>query len=205
MRRPHELRNWADGAPGEVGNWSATPGVPFEPVVIDRGSYYASKDFYDPVQERRINWGWATIPGGAQSMARVVTWHPTLKQLVFSPAPEYERLRGETPLASWAPPRSPSTRRSRSPTAGRRRRQRLGRDGQFARPASACTIGVSVMSGALTVYLTFAAPSADGAASVAVGVQDGRASAPPPPAGTVGNGTCGVTNFGCDCTQPKGA
>jgi hypothetical protein len=30
--------------------------------------------------------------------------------------------------------------------------------------------------------------------------------APPPPVGTIGNGTCGATNFGGDCnTEPKGA
>ena len=40
---------------------------------MEKGAYYASKDFYDAPNKRRINWGWATIPGGSQSMARVVT------------------------------------------------------------------------------------------------------------------------------------
>ena len=33
-------------------------------------------------------------------MARVVTYHPVLKQLVFSPAPEYAQLHAATPLVS---------------------------------------------------------------------------------------------------------
>merc|ERR1719221_1677861 len=46
------LGTWVDGAPGEVGTWSATPGVPFDEVLIDAGSYYASKDFYDKPKGR---------------------------------------------------------------------------------------------------------------------------------------------------------
>lgn len=41
------LGTWVDGAPGQVGNWSATQGVPFEEVLIDSGNYYASKDFFE--------------------------------------------------------------------------------------------------------------------------------------------------------------
>jgi hypothetical protein len=78
----------------------ATPGVPFSEVQIDQGHYYASKDFYDPVKQRRINWGWATVAGGAQSLARTVTYHPILKQLVFSPVTELEKLRDSTPIGS---------------------------------------------------------------------------------------------------------
>jgi len=199
---------WLDGAPGEVGNWSATPGVPFEPVVIDQGSYYASKDFYDPVKQRRINWGWATIGGGAQSMARVVTWHAPLKQLVFSPAPEYEQLHGAAPLAKLG---ATSLTKYAPLSLADGWEDGVGNASDititFARPTEACTVGVSVMSGALTVYLNFGKPTVAGTASVAVGLQDGPpASAPPPPAGTTGNGTCGGTDFGGDCdSQPKGA
>ena len=71
-------------------------------VCVEKGAYYASKDFYDAPNKRRINWGWATIPGGSQSMARVVTYHPTLKQLVYSPAPEYDKLHGAS-LAKLGP------------------------------------------------------------------------------------------------------
>ena len=90
---------WVDGGPGEVGNWTAAPGVPLEEVTIDTGAFYASKDFFDKPHGRRINWGWATIPGGVQSMARVITYHPTLKQLIHSPAPEYDTLHSPTALA----------------------------------------------------------------------------------------------------------
>merc|ERR1712176_215053 len=54
--------------PNSLGTWSATPGVPFAETKIDMGNYYASKDFYDPVKNRRINWGWAQVaPGSTQS------------------------------------------------------------------------------------------------------------------------------------------
>ena len=52
------LGRWVDGGVGEVGNWSAAVGVPDEPMLIDAGAYYASKDFWDGATGRRINWGW---------------------------------------------------------------------------------------------------------------------------------------------------
>ena len=33
------LGTWVDGAPGEIGTWTATPGVPFDEVLIDHGAY----------------------------------------------------------------------------------------------------------------------------------------------------------------------
>ena len=44
-----------------LGNWANTPGVPRVDVVVDAGDFYASKDFYDPVNKRRINWGWVSL------------------------------------------------------------------------------------------------------------------------------------------------
>jgi len=61
----------------------------------DTGSFYASKDFYDPVKDRRILWGWATIPSGLQTLPREITWNPELQQLVFSPLEEQDQLRGD--------------------------------------------------------------------------------------------------------------
>jgi len=59
------------------------------------GHFYASKDFYDPVKKRRINWGWAQVPpASTQTLPRVITWNPELQQLVYSPAEEQESLRG---------------------------------------------------------------------------------------------------------------
>ena len=57
------LGTWTDGAPGEVGTWTATAGVPFDEKRIDAGRFYASKDFWDAPNGRRIHWGWVTIPG----------------------------------------------------------------------------------------------------------------------------------------------
>jgi hypothetical protein len=58
----------------------------------------AFSDFYDPVNDRRILWGWAQIPNGAQALPRHVTWHPELEQLVFSPLAEQAALRVSPPL-----------------------------------------------------------------------------------------------------------
>ena len=79
----------------ENGNWTGEP-----EVKIDQGNFYASKDFFDPVgnngQGRRINWGWATVPpASTQTMPREVTWNPELQQLVYSPLPEQDQLRGD--------------------------------------------------------------------------------------------------------------
>lgn len=52
---------YAPGAPKVLGSFVATAGVPFASALIDSGNFYASKDFYDPVKQRRINWGWAQI------------------------------------------------------------------------------------------------------------------------------------------------
>lgn len=64
------LGNWVDGAPGEVGTWSAVDGVPHDEKLIDAGDYYASKDFEDTPNQRRINWGCVTTPGSAQERER---------------------------------------------------------------------------------------------------------------------------------------
>ena len=52
------------------------------------------QDFWDPVRQRRINWGWARVPpSSTQTLPREVTWHPELQQLVFSPVEEQAALR----------------------------------------------------------------------------------------------------------------
>jgi hypothetical protein len=52
---------YVEGSVNTTGTWTATPGFSFEQVNIDAGNFYASKDFYDPVKDRRINFGWATV------------------------------------------------------------------------------------------------------------------------------------------------
>jgi len=197
------LGTWVDGKPGEVGAWNATPGVPFDEFLIDAGQFYASKDFWDAPNKRRINWGWATIPGGVQSMARVLTYHPDLKQLMHSPAREYEELRYPTPLAQLS-----STKvAAYSPLSLGKWADGVGNSSEvlvsFKQPTTPCTIGVTVLGGATTVFIDFV----PGATSVQVGIHDGPpATAPPPPVGTKGNGTCGATDFGKDCNvDPTGA
>jgi hypothetical protein len=83
------LGTWTDGASiDDPGTWS--------PVgterTIDTGNMYAGKDFEDTANNRRIFFGWATVATNPQTLARVVTYHPQLQQLIFSPAPEYEHL-----------------------------------------------------------------------------------------------------------------
>jgi len=86
--------------PKKNGEWTATPGVTFKETHIDKGKFYASKDFYDPVKKRRINWGWAQVPpASAMTLPREITWNPELQQLVHSPVEEQDKLRGDA-LAS---------------------------------------------------------------------------------------------------------
>jgi len=52
---------------------------------LDMGNYYASKDFYDPVKNRRIIWGWATVgDGDYQTLPRVITYDDELQMLSFA-------------------------------------------------------------------------------------------------------------------------
>ena len=146
------------GAPGEVGTWTPTPGVPYANdsyVLIDHGSYYASKDFYDLPHDRRINWGWATIAGGVQSMARTVTYHPVLKRLVFSPAEEYSQLHEEPPLAMQA---TATLRPGVSLSLGTWK-PGIGNSSDvnvsFVIPTHPTTMFVTVMSGALVITIDY--------------------------------------------------
>merc|ERR1719230_2239689 len=90
---------YIEGASHTTGSFNATPGIHagLDETMIDQGALYASKDFYDPVKQRRINWGWARTAGptNVQSMPREITWHPELQQLVFSPVEEQDSLRGK--------------------------------------------------------------------------------------------------------------
>ena len=59
-----------------------------------RGAFYASKDFYDPVGDRRILWGWAQVPpASVQTLPREILWDAHLQQLVFVPIEEQQQLR----------------------------------------------------------------------------------------------------------------
>jgi len=85
------MGTYVEGKIGELGAFTATAAQ----QLIDADALYASKDFYDPVKKRRINWGWAQVPpDSTMTMPREVTWHPELQQLVFSPLEEQDSLRG---------------------------------------------------------------------------------------------------------------
>ena len=114
----HQFGRWVDGAPGvgdkHAGLWTTMGGATVnisdcgrdsteqtddQCQLYDHGAFYAAKDFWDPVQRRRINWGWARTPHGAQTMPRSLTYHPQLQQLVSSPLDESSALRMLPPLA----------------------------------------------------------------------------------------------------------
>jgi sucrose-6-phosphate hydrolase SacC (GH32 family) len=102
------------GKPRTVGKWTPIDMSEryFERrgyATVDRpGMIYASKDFYDPVKDRRIMWSWAhgyprqitndTLPlekhFSVLTLAREITWNPELQLLQFSPIEEQRLLRG---------------------------------------------------------------------------------------------------------------
>lgn len=56
---------YTEGPAKTTGSFTATPGIKagLKETKIDMGRFYASKDFYDPVKDRRINYGWALTAG----------------------------------------------------------------------------------------------------------------------------------------------
>lgn len=89
---------YIDHGPKQLAEWvPSNPGTEYQ--IVDNGTYYAAKDFWDPVKQRRILYGWAQIQNGAQALPRVVTWSSQLKQLLFAPLPELRALRSRTALA----------------------------------------------------------------------------------------------------------
>jgi sucrose-6-phosphate hydrolase SacC (GH32 family) len=92
-----QVGTWQDGKPGQTGSFTPTPGFDFNRKIIDAGDFYASKDFYDPLKKRRINYGWATVsPGSTLSLPREVVWSQQMSQLLYLPLEEQKALRGDT-------------------------------------------------------------------------------------------------------------
>jgi len=143
---------YIDGPPGKPGVWTPTVDWAFGNAsqVADVGAFYASKDLAGPEPRgRRIVWGWTAYAGpfqGVLSLAREVTWHPVLRQLLFSPLAEQDGLRqlpklvdegpiplgagGVHQLGTWA-----------AGGAGRQSEVEVS----FALPRHAASFGVSVM------------------------------------------------------------
>ena len=132
-------------APKTNGKW-----VGATEVMIDSGTMYASKDFFDPVKKRRINWGWARQGPScisSQTLPREVTWHPELQQLVHSPLEEQNALRGDVlgKISAGTSIRGPQDiiDHKQSKDAGRQAEIRVS----FARPAAPARLSVTVMDG----------------------------------------------------------
>ena len=91
----------APGAPKVLGNFTATPGWEdmWAQRRIDVGNFYASKDNTYPTKaagvQRRINWGWATVPpASAQTLPREITFNAAARQMQQYPIDELAGLRG---------------------------------------------------------------------------------------------------------------
>jgi hypothetical protein len=87
---------WVDGelgpeGTGTVGSWEVTPGS--RSVPCDNGKTHASKDFWDPITQRRILWIWATVPSGVMAIPREITYHPGIQQVVYTPVAEMAQMR----------------------------------------------------------------------------------------------------------------
>ena len=188
----HSGKDWMSvgsytaGAPKTLGTWT----VMGKEVLIDTGQFYASKDFYDPVGKRRINWGWAQIAYGpwndgspwdssAHTLPREVTWNPELQQLVFSPLVEQSQLRGSIvgQLKAQALPANKSLSLGLPRGAGNQTELVVS----FERPTVAVKLTVEVMVGgagtgvAFTIDYTPPAADATGASVVPVSCPSIRA------------------------------
>ena len=92
-----QVGTWTDGKPGSEaeggtpGEWQILPGT--GTVFQDKGKTHASKDFFDPVKDRRILWVWGTVPSGIQTVPRELTYHPGLMRVVWNPVEEMIALR----------------------------------------------------------------------------------------------------------------
>lgn len=87
---------YTEGLPGQIGSFQPTPGFDFEKRLVDAGNFYACKDFYDPLKQRRINYGWAMVsPGSALSLPREIVWSQAMQELLHVPLKEQESLRGD--------------------------------------------------------------------------------------------------------------
>ena len=204
-----QVGSYVDGAPGSVGVWSPLTNE----TEMDKypSTYKSAKDFWDGAKSRRIWWGWV---GGTKSIPRVATFHPQLKQLIWSPMKEMAQLHtGGAPLASIVDvPLQSGRPHSILPGAGNIGGGGGGGGGgaaagtvadinvSFALPASAGTLAVEVLGGTLTTFIEFVPPpphlasAATSGYSVRVGVRPGSIPNPSPPA-PASNTTANLTRM----------
>ena len=197
-----QIGSYVDGAPGNLGVWTALTN---ETEMDKLPWYHSSKDFWDGVRGRRIFWGWV---GSEKALARSVTYHPQLKQLVWSPIEELAQLHtGTAPLADVRnvslQPGWPHTILADSTASGTAVGATV--DGtvadinvSFALPASSGTLAVEVLGGTLTAFIEFVRPmrlpsdpNSYSAYSVRVGIGPGAHVPSPPPSAS--NTTANLT------------
>merc|ERR1740121_2701544 len=136
-----QVGTYVENGVKQDGNWTAEA-----EVEIDVGQLYASKDFWDPVKKRRINWGWARVPPqSTQTLPREVTWNPELQQLVYSPVEEQDKLRGSVigTLRSQKLPAHKALSLQLPKQAGNQSEVLVS----FQRPSTAARLSVQVMAG----------------------------------------------------------
>jgi len=144
-----QVGNYVENGVRQNGNWTAE-----KEVKIDMGRFYASKDFYDPVKKRQINYGWAQVPpSSTQTLPRSITWNPELQQLVYSPVEEQDKLRGDTLSDLSNKPLVADTELSLGNFPGSSGNQSEV-EVVFELPATAATFGLIVMGGGAATATT---------------------------------------------------
>ncbi len=149
---PHDLiqvGTWTDGKPGAdgtPGTWVPSGGS----VPLDNGRTHASKDFYDPVAKRRIMWVWGTLPNGVQTIPRVMTYDPRFNKIVYTPAEEIEKLRGD--VLDNIENRDVDPKQT-SPTLKASSASEISVT--FAKPTAATTLLVELLGGSTQFYINF--------------------------------------------------
>jgi len=162
-----QVGTYVENGPKQNGEWTAE-----KEVKIDMGHFYASKDFWDPVKKRRINYGWATVPPqSTQTLPREVTWNPELQQLVYSPVEEQKELRAGI-IGSLKEQVLTANK-----TLNLGLPKQLGNQSEvivsFQRPSVATHLSVKVMATAqgtgVEFFVDYVPPSNNGVSSVRVG------------------------------------
>ena len=150
-----------------VADAQTVPGGPAPGGKCDHGQLGFPKSFWDPVKQRRLQYGWgqgpglggeedATLPGGLsmkanhQSLIREVTYDPRLGMLCFLPVEETALLRSSPPLATISTatpvPAAGFLALNTPPNLANQSEVRV----RFAVPTVAVTFGVRVMAEAPT-------------------------------------------------------
>jgi len=144
-----------------LGSFNATPGWEdvFAQRKIDQGNFYASKDNLYPTldgSERRINWGWATVPpASTQTLPREITFNAAAHSLQQYPIKELSALRGEPAFDKPGLKVAANKAMALGVTAVAKQSEAVIR---FEIPSTASTFGVTIGSLSCTVDY---APSKD--------------------------------------------